>query len=55
MYQKAGAALGAGGLAYTGFGSVWAVMAGFALLAAGAALLRIAPRLRRRAAVAPEM
>lgn len=50
MYQKAGAAMGAGGLAYTGFGSVWAVLAGFALVAMGAAVLRIAPRFRGRAA-----
>lgn len=42
--------MGAGGLAYTGFGSVWAVLAGFALIAMGAAVLRVAPRFRRRAA-----
>jgi hypothetical protein len=54
MYQKAGAVMGAGGLAYTGFDSMWAVMAGFALIAMGAAVLRIVPRFRRRAA-APEV
>ena len=46
--------MGAGGLAYTGFGSVWAVLAGFALVAMGAAVLRIAPRLRKHATV-PEV
>lgn len=42
--------MGAGGLAYTGFGNVWAVLAGFALIAMGAAVLRVAPRFRWRAA-----
>ena len=46
--------MGAGGLAYTGFGSMWTVLAGFALIAMGAAVLRIAPRFRRRT-TAPEM
>lgn len=51
MYQKAGAAFAAGGagtLAYTGFGAVWIIVAGFALVAAGAALTRIVPRFGRR-------
>ncbi|HVW40215.1 MAG TPA: hypothetical protein VHC18_02590 [Amycolatopsis sp.] len=51
MYQKIGAATAAGattGLAYTGVNVLWLVLAGFALLATGAALLRIAPVVRRR-------
>jgi hypothetical protein len=51
MYQKAGAAFAAGvtgGLAWTGANAIWLVLAGFALLAAGTALIRIAPRWRRR-------
>lgn len=47
MYQKAGAALTAGTagtLAYTGMSAFWYVLAGFALLAAGTALMRIVPR-----------
>jgi LPXTG-motif cell wall-anchored protein len=51
MYQKAGAAFAAGttgGLAWTGANVVWLMLAGFALLAAGAALVRIAPRWRKR-------
>lgn len=50
MYQKVGtaAAMGAtGGLAYTGVNALWLVLAGFALIAAGTALLRILPRFRR--------
>lgn len=50
MYQKVGtaAAMGAtGGLAYTGVHVLWFVLAGFALIAAGAALLRVLPRSRR--------
>ncbi|HJQ45642.1 MAG TPA: peptidase [Amycolatopsis sp.] len=53
MYQKVGAVTAAGatsGLAYTGVNVVWLALAGFALLAAGAALLRIAPVMRRRKA-----
>ncbi|MEU2615949.1 hypothetical protein ABZ570_30915 [Micromonospora sp. NPDC007271] len=42
----AGAAT-SGGLALTGASTVWIVLAGFAMLAAGSALMRIAPRLRR--------
>jgi len=34
----------AGALASTGSSTIWAVLAGFALLAAGTALARIAPR-----------
>ncbi len=37
-----------GGLALTGTNAVWAVLAGFALVAVGSALMRIAPKLRRR-------
>lgn len=51
MYQKIGAASAAGvtgGLAYTGANVLWLALAGFALLAAGIALARIAPSLRRR-------
>jgi len=53
MYQKVGAVTAAGatsGLAYTGVNALWLVLAAFALLAAGAALLRIAPAMRRRSA-----
>ncbi|WP_326569503.1 hypothetical protein VSH64_00130 [Amycolatopsis rhabdoformis] len=53
MYQKIGAAGAAGvtgGLASTGVGVLWLVLAGFALLAAGIALLRVVPVLRRRSA-----
>lgn len=52
MYQKIGAASAAGltgGLAYTGVNVLWLVLAGFALLAAGTALLRTLPVLRKRA------
>jgi len=52
MYQKIGAAGAAGltgGLAYTGASVLWLLLAGFALLAAGIALLRISPKLRRAA------
>lgn len=51
MYQKVGtaAAMGAtGGLAYTGVHVVWLLLAAFALIAAGAALLRILPKPSRR-------
>lgn len=50
MYNSAGYSLGAsaaaGGLAYTGFESVYAAMAAFALIAAGSAMMRVAPVLR---------
>ncbi|WP_169776542.1 hypothetical protein [Amycolatopsis jejuensis] len=51
MYQKIGAASAAGvtgGLAFTGVNVLWLLLAGFALLAAGIALARIAPTIRRR-------
>lgn len=51
MYHKVGAAAAAGatgGLAHTGLSVVWLLLAGFALLAAGTALARIAPRFSRR-------
>lgn len=52
MYEKAGsvaaAGMTSGGLAFTGLGSLWLILAAFALLAAGAAMLRIAPRLGTR-------
>jgi hypothetical protein len=51
VYQKAGAAFATGatgGLAWTGANVIWLMLAGFALLAAGAALTRIAPRRRKR-------
>lgn len=47
MYQKIGAASAAGvtgGLAYTGLSVLWMVLAGFALISAGAALNRIRPK-----------
>jgi LPXTG-motif cell wall-anchored protein len=50
MYDKALAGGGAGTLAtlpVTGFEVLWFVIAGFALLMAGGALLRIAPRRQR--------
>jgi hypothetical protein len=50
MYQKAGIAVAAGttgGLAMTGANVLWLVLAGFALLAAGTAVARIAPKRRR--------
>jgi hypothetical protein len=52
MYDKcvvgAGGAGGAGCLAQTGMSPLWAILAGFALLAVGTAIMRIIPR---RAAV----
>jgi hypothetical protein len=51
MYQHAGSATAAGvtgGLAMTGASIVWIALAGFAFLAAGMALARIAPRLGKR-------
>ncbi|WP_162834282.1 hypothetical protein [Amycolatopsis circi] len=50
MYQKIGAASAAGvtgGLAFTGVNAMWLLLAGFALLAAGTALMRILPRMRK--------
>lgn len=47
MYHATGltsAAAGAGTLAYTGFGLVWIVLAAFALIAAGSAVHRLAPK-----------
>lgn len=47
MYQKAGVVMAAGtttGPAATGANALWLVLAGFALIAAGSALARIAPR-----------
>lgn len=42
------AGIGSGALAYTGAGDIfWGLLAGFALLAAGTALLRIVPRKER--------
>ncbi len=35
-----------GGLALTGANTMWAVLAGFAFVAVGAALVRIAPKVR---------
>lgn len=49
MYQKAAAAAGAAGagtLPFTGGNAVYVVIAAFALLACGAAILRIVPRVR---------
>ncbi|MBB1157158.1 MULTISPECIES: hypothetical protein [Amycolatopsis] len=51
MYQKIGAASAAGvtgGLAFTGVNVLWLLLAGFALLAAGTAMLRILPRVRKQ-------
>lgn len=52
MYNKAGTAVAAGatsgGLAMTGFNAMWVLLAGFAMLAVGSALLRIIPRARSR-------
>jgi len=52
MYNNvtAPAAAGAatsGGLAVTGASTIWIVLAGFAMVAVGSALMRIAPKLRR--------
>lgn len=46
MYNNPSAPLAAGGtgaLAMTGFNSVWLILAAFAFLAVGTALMRIAP------------
>lgn len=51
MYQKAAAGLGATGagmLPFTGSNTLYLVLAGFALLAAGAALLRVVPKFGAR-------
>ena len=50
MYNGTGAAAaaGAGTLAFTGANALWIFLAAFALVAVGTALVRIAPRLRRR-------
>lgn len=37
-----------GSLALTGANTIWAVLAGFAFIAVGAAVLRIAPKIRRQ-------
>jgi hypothetical protein len=50
MYENGGIAAGAAGLgtlAATGFEMVWLALAAMALVAAGAALWRIVPRLER--------
>jgi hypothetical protein len=49
MYNKAGLAGAAGltALPFTGLNWVWYLTAGFALVAAGAALLRVLPKLTR--------
>ncbi len=50
MYSKSagvmglGAGAGANMLPFTGFNILWFILAAFALITAGAALLRIAPR-----------
>ncbi|RIQ18920.1 LPXTG cell wall anchor domain-containing protein [Jiangella rhizosphaerae] len=48
MYDKcvvgAGGVGGAGCLAQTGISPIWAILAGFALLAVGTAIMRIIPR-----------
>ncbi len=51
MYQKIGAASAVGmtgGLAFTGVNVLWLLLAGFALLAAGTAMLRILPKVRNQ-------
>jgi hypothetical protein len=50
MYGTTGivgtSAIGTGGLAATGMNFSWALLAGFALLGAGLALMRLAPKRR---------
>jgi hypothetical protein len=45
--SSAGAGLGAGALASTGFNSLWLGLAAFALVAAGTAVMRIVPKRHR--------
>lgn len=50
MYEKAGTVAAAGTtgtLAMTGANVLWLALAGFALLAAASAVMRISPRMRR--------
>lgn len=52
MYSNPSPAIAAGAvgtLAFTGANPVWTILAGFALLAAGSAIARIAPRWRSSA------
>jgi hypothetical protein len=48
MYNNPSAPLAAGGatgvLAYTGFDAIWLALAAFAMIALGAALMRIVPK-----------
>ena len=37
------------GLAWTGFGNGWMILAGFAMIAVGAAIMRIVPKRRKNA------
>ncbi|MGB3184772.1 MAG: hypothetical protein WBG36_17610 [Ornithinimicrobium sp.] len=56
MYNNPSAPLAAGGtgaLAMTGFNSVWLILAAFAFLALGTALMRIAPTPARAVASRP--
>lgn len=52
MYQKAGLAgasmATSGSLAMTGASITWIILGGFAMIAVGTALFRIAPRFGRR-------
>lgn len=53
MYNNPSAPLAAGGtgaLAMTGFNSMWLILAAFAFLAVGTALMRIAPTPKRAVA-----
>lgn len=57
MYNNTSAPLAAGGssaLAMTGANSLWLLLAAFALLALGAAVMRIAPRPARAVAGRPQ-
>jgi len=52
MYNNPSGSLGAGvaggaALAATGVGLVWVLLAAFAIVAAGCALMRIAPKFKR--------
>lgn len=56
MYNNPSAPLAAGGtgaLAMTGFEAVWLVLAAFALLALGTAIVRMAPKPARAVAARP--